>query len=173
MISYYSTVAFLKHYKILILGSEVTFWVGHIVRTVTLINQLIYHITFFQCLKKIMMEVKATILHRSVFIPEEKLVCEIKFTNKSQKDHASAVKQLSHQRHSSDTRVIAPGSWNKSISMNAKINNDQSMSIAYASAQIYCQCNLNQRKFWVPPNFASNKFDQSSKHTSFSSDQGM
>ena len=119
-----------------------------------------------------MIEVKATILHRSVFIPEEKLVCEIKFTNKSQKDHASAIKQLSHQRHSSDTRVIAPGSWNKDISMNAKINNNPSTSIAYASAQIYCQCNLNQRKFRIPPNFSSNKFDKSSKHTSFSSDQG-
>ena len=120
-----------------------------------------------------MIEVKATILHRSVFIPEEKLVCEIKFTNTSQKDHASAIKQLSHQRHSSDTRVIAPSSWNKDISMNAKINNNPSATIAYASAQIYCQCNLNQRKFRIPPNFVSNKFDQSSKHTSFLSDQGM
>ena len=120
-----------------------------------------------------MIEVKANILHRSVFIPEEKVVCEIKFTNKSRKDHASAIQQLAHQRHSSDTRIIAPGSWNKGISMNAKVSNDQSLSVAYASAQIYCQCSLNQRKYRIPPNFTTTKLDQSSKHTSFSSDQGI
>ena len=119
-----------------------------------------------------MIRIEARILHRSVFIPEEKIICEIVFTNMAKKDHVTAAKQLSHQRHSSDTRVLAPERWSKNMIMDAKVSNDQSVTVAYASAQLYCQCNLNERKYRMPLNAISNKNERSTRHTSFSPDQG-
>jgi len=119
-----------------------------------------------------MVEIRACILHRSVFIPEETVVCDITVANQNVKSLANAMKQKSHQRHSSDTRIIAPNSWTKGMSMNAKLSEDNVVTLAYASAQIYCQCTLNDRRFRLPQNSIS-KADHASKHTSFSPDQGL
>ena len=84
-----------------------------------------------------MLEVKARLLHRAVFIPEEPINCELTITNVDPKSKTSLELKL------------ANNAQRKLLQASSK-SNELSKTIAWGSAQIYCQCDINDRKVKVP-----------------------
>lgn len=103
-----------------------------------------------------MLEVKARILSRSVYIPEETITCEVVVTHKVQTNDGSEEKNTTF--------------WNK---VNQGVPSEESITVAYASAQVYCQCHLNERRLQLPKPLLAHGNNHTSQMTSFSSVIGM
>lgn len=115
-----------------------------------------------------MIEICARIIQRSVFITEEEITCEVKITNHGHNKNVNDEVKRRHSRHASDTRVIAPEAWNRGVNMEVK-SKDESVMLALASAQIYCHCDVNERRLRLPVSIHNHsKQDHVKQHTSFS-----
>ena len=115
-----------------------------------------------------MIEVTARILQRCVFIPDEKINCEVIITNRGLDDKKN-ITEGKHTRHASDTKLIAPDVWNKNFNTSLK---NESINVAWASAQIYCHCDINERRLKLPKSLR-NHSDQAMQNTSFSPVMGI
>ncbi|XP_065639842.1 RAB6A-GEF complex partner protein 2 isoform X1 [Hydra vulgaris] len=89
-----------------------------------------------------MLEVKARLLHRAVFIPEEPINCELIITNVDKSCQVS-------ENNFSTSLLNSLESFGKSKQNDFK-SNDHCATIAWGSAQIYCQCDINDKKVKIP-----------------------
>ena len=79
-----------------------------------------------------MVEIHAEILHRSVFIPEEVIQCQVTVHNRNKE------------------KISSDGNANVSCSYLDNLAKDGSTTVAWASAQISCQCYVNEKKIILP-----------------------
>lgn len=124
-----------------------------------------------------MIEIKGRILQRSVFIPGETVQCELVITNHGSSANNNVVDFLRERRHlNNNKRPMSDGllyeqhvfSRTKSKEGNKKV--DESVTLAWASAQVYCNCTINERHLKLPASFhnLSRKSSHTSGYTSFS-----
>lgn len=99
-----------------------------------------------------MIEVKARLLRGAVFMSGETIQCEVTFTNLNNTD-------TSNCRACSDTRE------------NLKDSRSNAETLAWASAQIHCQCSINESRV-VFPN-SSDRMRHSQSSTSFVATRGL
>jgi len=92
-----------------------------------------------------MMEIRARILQRSVFIAEEEIQVEVLITNHGSNTPGS--RNLSNCRTPHDFKVHSSESWSKNKNIEIK---NKSSTLAYGSAQITCHCDTNDRKIILP-----------------------
>lgn len=120
-----------------------------------------------------MIEIKARILQRAVFISGECLQCELTITNqgRTKRDSLKTDEKYVKSRQSAESVCLyEPESWTQNIPNTSKPKDieDDSVTLAWASAQIYCHCNINERKLHLPVNLHNHKQDHITKFTSFS-----
>ena len=114
-----------------------------------------------------MIEVKAKIFQRSVFIAGECLECELMITNHGRTKKADENK-FTNNRRNSESCTYDPETWSRTNDVN-KIVKDESVTLAWASAQVYCHCNINERQLKLPVNLQNRiKQEHITKFTSFS-----
>ena len=94
------------------------------------------------------MEISARILSRSVYIPEETVQCEIILNYRGD--------QVKQNESGGISSWITP------------TNTDQSIEIAYASVQIYCQCIMSERKLRYPQPRIQRLVESAPEKTTFS-----
>ncbi|XP_065670990.1 RAB6A-GEF complex partner protein 2 isoform X1 [Hydra vulgaris] len=97
-----------------------------------------------------MLEVKARLLHRAVFIPEEPINCELIITNVDKSCQVSE-----NNSYFSTSLLNSLETFGKSKQNDFK-SNDHCATIAWGSAQIYCQCDINDKKVKIPVLFQKN-----------------
>ena len=104
-----------------------------------------------------MIEVKARILHRPIFITGETVECEITITN-----NGRTKKKSSRDNSTTDADVV-------SRSLSNECDDEENVTLAWASAQVYCHCLMNERHMRLPANM-KNYYNRhgGSRFTSFS-----
>jgi len=115
-----------------------------------------------------MIEVKARILQRAVFITGECLHCEVIIINHGRK------RDQRDTNLSSDNPLIQihkPDIYSRTLSSDCdrKDDHDETVTLAWASAQVYCHCNINERLMKLPSDILYNSRQaHGSQFTSFS-----
>jgi hypothetical protein len=107
-----------------------------------------------------MIEVKARILQRPVFITGESVECEISITNNGKKKK----KVSGAGRSCDDDMPDVPDAVTRSLSN--ECDEEENVTLAWASAQVYCHCLLNERHMKLPTNM-KNYYNRQSSGSKF------